>query len=123
MPLMLFLGGVGGAALRFGLEKALFKAWPHEPFRWAAFALNFSGCFGFGLLLGDLIASDKPASVHVLLGGAITTFSVFGHELLRLTRSGLYGIAGLRACTGWLVGAGAATAGALTGVQVAQRVL
>lgn len=123
MPLMLFLGGVGGAALRFGLERALFKVWPHEPFRWVAFAVNFSGCFALGLLLGDLIASDKPASVHVLLGGAITSFSVFGHELLRLTQSGLYGIAGLRACTGWLVGAGAATAGALTAMQVAQRVL
>lgn len=121
MPLLMFLGGVGGAALRFGLEKALFRRWPDELFPWAAFVVNFGGCFVFGVLLGNLIASDQPSSAYALLGGAITAFSVFGHELLRLARSGLYGIAGLRAFTGWLVGCGAATAGVLTGLQVAWR--
>lgn len=116
MVLMMFLGGVGGAVLRFGLEKALFKVWAADPLPWAAFVLNFSGCFALGFLLGDLITSNQPSSVYVLLGGSVTAFSIFGHELLRLTQSGLYGIAGQRAFTGWLVGTGAATAGVLTGM-------
>ncbi|MFJ7072165.1 CrcB family protein [Streptomyces sp. NPDC098781] len=119
MPLLLFLGGVGGAALRFGLEKALFRVWSRESMPRAAFVVNFGGCFTIGVLLGALIASDQPSSVYVFLGGAITAFSIFGHELLGLTQSGLYGIAGLRAFTGWLVGTGAATVGVLTGMQVA----
>ncbi|MGP3989283.1 FluC/FEX family fluoride channel [Streptomyces sp. 3N207] len=116
MPLMMFLGAVGGAALRFGLEKGLFKMWPGEPVPWAAFAVNFSGCIALGLFLGNVVASDLPSSVYVLLGGAITTFSIFGHELLRLTQGGLSGI-GLRVFTGWVVGAGAATVGVFVGMQ------
>ncbi|MFJ4820448.1 CrcB family protein [Streptomyces sp. NPDC088801] len=116
VPLMMFLGAVAGAALRLVLEKGLFRVWPHEPWPWAAFTVNFSGCFALGVFLGNAITRDLPSSVHLLLGGAITTFSIFGHELLRLAQGGLYGMAGLRAFTGWLVGAAAATVGVVVGL-------
>ncbi|GAA0649665.1 hypothetical protein GCM10009535_29560 [Streptomyces thermocarboxydovorans] len=119
VPLMMFLGAVGGAALRLVLEKGLFKVWPHEPLPWAAFTVNFSGCLALGVLLGNAIARDLPSSVYLFLGGAITTFSIFGHELLRLGQGGLHGMAGMRALTGWLVGAGVATVGVLVGLQAA----
>jgi fluoride ion exporter CrcB/FEX len=86
---------------------------------WAAFVVNFSGCFTLGVFLGNTIARDLPSSVLLLLGGAITTFSIFGHEFLRLAQGGLYGLAGLRAFTSWLVGAGVATVGVLVGLQAA----
>lgn len=116
-PFMMFLGAVGGAASRLVLEKGLFRVWPQEPVPWAGFVVNFSGCFALGVFLGNAIARDLASSVYLLLGGAITTFSIFGHELLRLAQGRLYGMAGLRAFTGWLVGTGAATVGAVVGLR------
>ncbi|MBQ0865881.1 CrcB family protein [Streptomyces sp. A73] len=116
MPLMMLLGAVGGAALRFGLEKGLFKVWPGEPVPWAAFAVNCSGCIALGVFLGNVVAGDLPSQMLVLLGGAITTFSIFGHELLKLTQGGLYGT-GLRVFTGWVIGAGAAVVGVFVGMH------
>jgi len=115
--LLVILGGAIGAALRYTLEKGVLKVWPGGPSPWAPFAANFGGCFVLGILLGRAIAHDLPASVYVFLGGAITAFSVFGHQFLDLLRSGLHAMAGLRAFTGWLVGTGAAVAGVVVGMR------
>lgn len=115
--LLVILGGAIGAALRYTLEKGVLKIWPGTPFPWAPFAADFGGCFVLGVLLGLAISHGLPASVYMLLGGAITAFSVFGHQFLELTRRGLHALAGLRALTGWLVGTGAAVAGVVVGMR------
>ncbi|MEU9244392.1 CrcB family protein [Streptomyces sp. NPDC048385] len=115
--LLVLLGGAGGAALRHVVENGVFQVWRGDPFPWAAFTVNFAGCFALGVVLGAATAHDLPVSVSMLLGGAITAFSVFGHQLVELLQSGQYGIAGLRALTGWLVGTGAAVAGVVVSMS------
>jgi CrcB protein len=115
--LLVILGGVGGAALRYFIEKGVFQVWRGDPFPWAPFAVNLAGCFVLGVLLSRATVSDLPLSVYVLLGGAITAFSVFGHQLVELLQRGLHAMAGLRALTGWLVGTGAAVVGVVVGMR------
>lgn len=115
--LLVILGGVGGAALRYVIEKGVFQVWRRDPFPWVPFTVNFAGCFVLGVLLGRATASGLPVSVYVLLGAAITAFSVFGHQLIELLQRGLHAMAGLRALTGWLVGTGAAVAGVVVGMR------
>lgn len=115
--LLVILGGAGGAALRYAAEKGVFQVWRGDPLPWAPFTVNFAGCFLLGILLGRANAYDVPSSVYVLIGGAITAFSIFGHQLLELLRSGQHGTAGLRALVGWFVGSAAAVAGAVVGMR------
>ena len=85
------LGGALGAVARRGLLVALPFAghgWP-----WATFAANLAGTAVLGLLLS--VAQHLPARAILLqpfLGagfcGALTTFSAFQLELIRLGRSG-----------------------------------
>jgi CrcB protein len=93
--LLAILGGAVGAALRYFIEKGAFQAWCGDPFPWAALTVNFTGCFILGVLLGRATANDLPAATYILLGAAITTFRVFGHQLLELLRSGLHGATAL----------------------------
>ncbi|MWA07819.1 FluC/FEX family fluoride channel [Streptomyces sp. BA2] len=109
--LLVLLGMAGGAGLRYAIEKCAFQVWPGAPLPWAAFTVNVGGCFLFGLLLGRADAYGLPTAVYILLGGAITAFSIIGHEIVELVQSGLQGMAVLRALSGWLVGATAAVAG------------
>jgi fluoride exporter len=115
---LLILGGAAGTLLRFSIEKGVVEVWPGDPFPWASFSVNFAGCFTLGVLLGGAIGHDLSATYYVPLGGSITTFSVCGLQLVELTRSGLYGVAGLRAFTGWLVGTGAAALGVVVSLAV-----
>ncbi|MBX7555626.1 CrcB family protein [Streptomyces sp. NPDC004232] len=118
MALLLgILGGAGGAALRYALEKSVFQVWSGVAFPLASFTVNFAGCFLLGVALGRASACHPPGSVYVLLGGAITAFSVFGHQLLEFLRSGQHGMAGLRALVGWLVGTAAAVMGVLVSMS------
>lgn len=109
--LLVFLGMAGGAGLRYAIEKCAFQVWRGDPLPWAAFTVNFGGCFLLGLLLGRADTYGLPTAAYILLGGAITAFSIFGLEIIELVQTGLHEMAGLRALTGWLVGTGAAVAG------------
>lgn len=95
----------------------MFQVWRGDPFPWAPFTVNFAGCFLLGVLLGILNAYDAPASVYVLIGGAITAFSIFGHQIVELLRNGQHGMAGMRALVGWFVGSAAAVAGVVVGMR------
>ncbi|MFI6012612.1 CrcB family protein [Streptomyces sp. NPDC051243] len=115
--LLLILGGAAGTLLRFSIEKGVLKVWPGAPVPWTPFTLNFAGCFTLGILLGSVIVHDLPATYYMLLGGGITTFSIFGLQLVEMTQSRLYGVAGFRAFTGWLVGTGAAAVGVVVSLR------
>lgn len=115
--LLVMLGGAGGAALRYLIEKGVFQVWRGNPIPWAPFTVNFAGCFVLGVMLGEAAARHLPGSVYVLLGGAITAYSIFGHQLVELLQRGLHGTAGLRALTGWFVGTGAAVAGVVVSMS------
>ncbi|MER7378762.1 fluoride efflux transporter FluC [Streptomyces lanatus] len=119
--MLLMVGGVAGTVLRFSMEKGVLRMSPASSlpraFPRAQFAVNFAGCFALGVLLGKLIRHDLPATYYVLLGGVITAFSIFSLQLVELTQSRLYGLAGLRAFTGWLVGTGAAVVGVVVSMR------
>jgi CrcB protein len=111
--LLVFVGGMGGASLRYLIERAVVRRWRGTALPWGAFAVNIGGCFMLGVLTGGATARDLPVWVTVLLGAAITTFSVFGYETFELLRQGLTGRAGARALGGWLMGTAAAVVGVL----------
>ncbi|MFB8759282.1 CrcB family protein [Streptomyces nigra] len=115
--LLLILGGAAGTLLRFSIEKGVLKVWPGDLALWKPFTVRFAGCFTLGILLGSVIVHDLPATYYMLLGGGITTFSIFGLQLVEMTGSRLYGVAGLRAFVRWLVGTGAAAVGVVVSMR------
>ncbi|OEV07962.1 fluoride efflux transporter FluC [Streptomyces nanshensis] len=113
MPLLLVcLGGIAGAVVRRLIERAVVGGRDEAPARWAAFAVNFGGCFLLGLLVGETITRDLMDGT-MLVAGAITGFSAVSQEASRLLRQGRHGRAGLRVLVSWFTGSAAATAGVL----------
>ena len=80
-------GGATGACLRFGttlwLGVPAMPAWP-----WATFSVNLLGSFMFGLLtvvLASMTNSDAwRLAIMTGMLGALTTFSTFSFELVRM---------------------------------------
>ena len=90
------LGGSVGACLRYAT--ALWVGVPAMPaWPWATFAVNLAGSFLFGFLvvmLASLTTSElwRLALMTGMLG-ALTTFSTFSFELVRLLESRSLGLA------------------------------
>lgn len=92
----IFFGGAFGSALRTGLEELAPSRVGHWP--WVTFGVNVVGC----LLLGYLVTRLQerlPVTAYrrPLLGtgvcGALTTFSAFQVELLKMLDHGDIGLA------------------------------
>ncbi|MEU6754894.1 fluoride efflux transporter CrcB [Streptomyces sp. NPDC046685] len=89
--LLVILGGAIGAPLRFLTDRAVQKR--HDTvFPWGTFAVNVTGCLVLGLLTGAVTAGAASSQVQLLLGtglcGALTTYSTFSYETLRLVEDG-----------------------------------
>ena len=96
-----------------------FQAGVVSRFPWGTFVVNVGGSFVLGLLSGLAAgAGGLPEWVRVLAGtgfcGALTTYSAFGLETVRLAEAGAWRhasinagatvVAGLGACwLGWLM--------------------
>ena len=84
-------GAVAGAPLRYFLGSRVQEAMG-GVFPWGTFAVNISGCFALGLLIGlaeerDLL--NREARLLLITGflGSYTTFSAFGWETYGLFRA------------------------------------
>ncbi|MFI9270851.1 fluoride efflux transporter CrcB [Kitasatospora sp. NPDC052896] len=112
--LLVFLGGMLGAPLRYLADKAV-QARHDSVFPWGTFGINISGAFVLGALTGAASAHGLPQNATLLLGtgvcGAFTTFSTFGYETVRLLEDGSLAEAGLNALGSLLAGTAAAAAG------------
>lgn len=82
---------------------------------WGTFIVNTAGSLIFGFLVRGAVAGAVPGIVLLVLGaglcGALTTFSTWSYETLRLAESGARGYALANVVLTLLVGSAAALVG------------
>ncbi|MFI1731898.1 fluoride efflux transporter CrcB [Streptomyces acidicola] len=113
--LLVVVGGMVGAPLRYLTDRAVQKR--HDTvFPWGTFTVNVAGCLILGLLTGAVLAGAASSDVQLLLGtglcGALTTYSTFSYETLRLAEDGARFFAVANAVASVVAGLGAAFVGA-----------
>ncbi|MEV5955983.1 fluoride efflux transporter CrcB [Streptomyces sp. NPDC051987] len=113
--LLVVLGAMVGAPLRYLTDRAV-QARHDSVFPWGTFVVNVTGCLVLGLLTGAVSAGAASAHLQLLLGtglcGALTTYSTFSYETLRLTETGAGLYAAANVVASLAAGLGAAFAGA-----------
>ncbi|MWA15340.1 fluoride efflux transporter CrcB [Streptomyces sp. BA2] len=84
-------GAMIGAPLRFLTDRAV-QARHDTVFPWGTFAVNVAGSLVLGVLTGATVAGAVSSHTQLLLGtglcGALTTYSTFSYETLRLSEGG-----------------------------------
>ena len=86
-PLFVAIGGMIGAASRWGLLEILpdDNSWP-----WQIFIVNMTGSFILGFIVSKPFQRLSPRSISALatgLCGSFTTFSMFSLDVTELLRS------------------------------------
>lgn len=114
--LLVLVGGALGAALRYLVDVGV-QHLHGQAFPWGTWVVNVVGSFLLGLV-GGLVAAGADPRLATFVGtgvcGALTTFSTFGHDTVRLVEEGARRVAvlnvvgsvaaGLAACTlGWVL--------------------
>ncbi|MER8006755.1 fluoride efflux transporter CrcB [Streptomyces sp. NPDC094149] len=112
--LLVVVGAMVGAPLRYLTDRGVQKR--HDTvFPWGTFTVNVVGCLILGLLFGAAVAGAASSQVQLLLGtglcGALTTYSTFSYETLRLAEDGARFFAAANVVGGVVAGLGAAFVG------------
>jgi CrcB protein len=122
IPLLVAAGAALGAPLRYMADRAV-QTRHDTVFPWGTFSVNLAGSFILGLvgaLAARLPGSGSELSAFAGTGfcGALTTYSTFSYETLRLLqdRAHLHAVANLLGSV--LTGLGAALVGATLGLAV-----
>ncbi|GGK81254.1 fluoride efflux transporter CrcB [Mangrovihabitans endophyticus] len=117
--LLVMLGAAVGAPLRYLADRAV-QARHDSVFPWGTFTVNVIGSFLLGVLIQGAAEHRVSGAVGSLLGtglcGALTTYSTFGFETLRLLEDRVRAYAVLNVAASIVAGLGAA----FCGVAVAQ---
>ncbi|HEX8630070.1 MAG TPA: fluoride efflux transporter CrcB [Catenuloplanes sp.] len=117
--LLVVLGGAVGAPLRYLVDRAV-RARLGSPFPAGTFLANVAGSLLLGVLSGA--ATALPPGVGPLVGtgfcGALSTYSTFGYETLRLVEDGAHRYAVANVLGSVLAGVGAAFLGQLLGAAL-----
>ncbi|MGD9486202.1 fluoride efflux transporter CrcB [Streptomyces sp. TRM70308] len=89
--LLVALGAAVGAPLRYLADRAV-QARHDSVFPWGTFIVNAVGCLLLGVVAGAVRGGALGPSADALLGtglcGALTTYSTFSYESLRLVERG-----------------------------------
>ncbi|WP_328887970.1 fluoride efflux transporter CrcB [Streptomyces sp. NBC_00316] len=89
--LLVIVGAAIGAPLRYVTDRAV-QSRHDTVFPWGTFAVNTAGSLVLGLLTGAVAAGATSSQVQLLVGtglcGALTTYSTFSYETLRLAEDG-----------------------------------
>ncbi|WP_152188805.1 fluoride efflux transporter CrcB [Georgenia satyanarayanai] len=85
------LGAAVGAPLRYYTDRAV-QTRHDSVFPWGTLTVNVIGSLLFGVLVGAAAVEGLPPAVVTGAGvgfcGALTTYSTFGYETVRLAESG-----------------------------------
>ena len=112
---LVFVGAMVGAPLRYLTDRTV-QARHDSLFPWGTFSVNLVGALILGGLAGAGLAVPTP--LLALLGtgfcGALTTYSTFTYETLRLIEGSTYFYAAMNVITSVIAGLGAALLGYTT---------
>ncbi|MBL1106458.1 fluoride efflux transporter CrcB [Streptomyces sp. 5-8] len=113
--LLVVAGAMVGAPLRYLTDRAV-QARHDSLFPWGTYVVNVFGSLILGLLTGAVSAGVAGPHLRLLLGtglcGALTTYSTFSYETLRLTEAGAGVYAAVNVVASVVAGLAAAFAGA-----------
>jgi CrcB protein len=113
--LLVAVGAAVGAPLRYLVDRAI-QARHDAVFPCGTFTVNVTGSLILGALAGAAAAHDVPGSLNALVGvglcGALTTYSTFGYETIRLVETGARALAALNAVASVIAALGAAVVAA-----------
>lgn len=116
---LVLAGAMIGAPLRHLTDRAV-RAGHDTRFPWGTFLVNVVGCLVLGVVTGAATAGAASSQTRLFLGtglcGALTTYSTFSYETLRLAEEG----AGLWAAVNVVASVGAGLGAAFAGVACAQ---
>ena len=111
---LVLVGGAVGAPLRYLVDLAV-QSRHDSVFPWGTFLVNVVGSLVLGVLAGVAATTTAPEWLLPLLGigvcGALTTFSTFGYETLRLLVEGSLLTAALNSLGSLAVGLGGCAGG------------
>ncbi|MER5731901.1 fluoride efflux transporter CrcB [Streptomyces sp. NPDC002138] len=121
--LVVIVGAAVGAPLRYLTDRAV-QVRHDSVFPWGTFVVNAGACLVLGALTGAVLDGAASSRLSLLLGtglcGALSTYSTFSYETLRLAERGWKFLAVANVAGSVLVGLGAVhlgwqVAGALGG--------
>jgi CrcB protein len=119
--LLVLVGGAVGAPLRYLTDRTV-QSRHDTVFPWGTFAVNVVGSFILGAVTGAALSGGIDHHLQVLLGtglcGALTTYSTFSYETLRLAEEGARFFAAANVIASIVAGLGAA----FVGLTLAQAV-
>jgi fluoride exporter len=111
--LLVLLGGAIGAPTRY-LTDVVVQSRHDARLPWGTLSVNVVGSFVLGLVAG-LAATTAPSWLLTLIGtgfcGALTTFSTFSYETVRLAEDGRWRAAVLNVVVSLVLGLAAVTLG------------
>ncbi|MEU9101039.1 fluoride efflux transporter CrcB [Streptomyces sp. NPDC048361] len=90
--LLVVAGAMIGAPLRFLTDRAV-QARHDGVFPWGTLTVNVVGCLILGVLTGAVTEGAASSHVQLFVGtglcGALSTYSTFSYETLRLAEGGM----------------------------------
>lgn len=111
---MVLLGGAIGAPLRY-LTDLFIQSRHDSVFPWGTFTVNVIGSLILGVTAAAVAHLGSPSWVLALVGtglcGALTTFSTFGFETIRLLEQGSVLTAAANSVASLTLGLGACAGG------------
>ena len=113
--LLLMCGAAVGAPARYLADRAV-QSRHDTVFPWGTFTVNVVACLVLGTVTGAVLAGAASHDVQVLIGtglcGALSTYSTFSYESMRLAEQGARFFAWANIVASVTAGLGAAFLGA-----------
>ena len=112
--LLVALGAAVGAPTRYLTDRAVqLRFGPGRP--WGTLSVNVVASLVLGILVGAQVATTAAALVGTGFCGALSTYSTFAYETMRLDATGRRGVAVANVGLSLVAGIGAAALGYVIG--------